>query len=160
TAVFVLCWLYVKMLDLPDVESVFYHIRAGHPPAVLWMNVSMGASLVYIAAWSLAEFMRFLGSARTRYEQGLAPLAVLLYALLAQAGILTIAEAVGRKRGVDVAVIHQVKAPFVVLLAAGAVGALVGQIWLWPLWRQRRQLLARYLRTDLVQLRNDLLNLS
>jgi hypothetical protein len=124
------------------------------------MNVSMGASLVYIAAWSLAEFMRFFGSARTRYEQGLAGIAIVLYALLAQTGTLTIAEAVGRKIGVDVAVIHQVKAPFVVLLAAGAVGALVGQIWLWPLWRQRRQLLARYLRTDLVQLRNDLLNLS
>src|SRR5262249_35991005 len=37
---------------------------------------------------------------------------------------------------------------------------LVGHIWLRPLWRHRRQLLLRYLEPDLVQLRNDLLNLS
>ena len=37
---------------------------------------------------------------------------------------------------------------------------LIGQIWLWPLWRHRRQLLLRYVEPELVQLRNDLLNLS
>ena len=78
TAVFVLLWLIVKTLPLPDVESVFYHIRAGGPPAVLWMNVSMGAGLVYIAAWSLVEFTHFLRSARTTYEHGLACVAMLL----------------------------------------------------------------------------------
>ena len=35
TAVFVLLWLDVKTRALPDVEAVFYGIRAGHPPAVL-----------------------------------------------------------------------------------------------------------------------------
>jgi hypothetical protein len=39
-------------------------------------------------------------------------------------------------------------------------GVLVTQIWLRPLWRHRRQWLARYLQPELVQLRNDLLNLS
>ena len=42
TAVFVLCWLAVKTRPLPEAETVFYGIRAGHPPAVFWMNVSMG----------------------------------------------------------------------------------------------------------------------
>jgi len=37
---------------------------------------------------------------------------------------------------------------------------LAGQIWLWPLWRHRRQLLLRSMEPELVQLRNDLLNLS
>ena len=37
---------------------------------------------------------------------------------------------------------------------------LVGQIWLWPLWRHRRQLLARYVEPELIQMRNDLLNLT
>jgi hypothetical protein len=43
---------------------------------------------------------------------------------------------------------------------AATVCVLVGQIWLRPLWRHRRQLLLRYLEPELVQLRNDLLNLS
>src|SRR5262249_39675609 len=70
TAVFVLLWLYVKTLPLPHPGLVFYGIRAGHPPAVLWMNLSMGAGLVYIAAWNFVEFTRFLRGARTPYEQG------------------------------------------------------------------------------------------
>jgi hypothetical protein len=70
TAVFVLLWLYVKTLHLPDMELVFYGIRAGRPPAVLWMNVSMGSGLVYIAVWSLVEFTHFLRGARTTYERG------------------------------------------------------------------------------------------
>jgi hypothetical protein len=37
---------------------------------------------------------------------------------------------------------------------------LVTQIWLWPLWRHRRQLLARYVEPELAQLRHDLLNLT
>ena len=41
TAVFVLLWLDVKTLPLPDPALVFYDIRAGHPPAVLWMNLSI-----------------------------------------------------------------------------------------------------------------------
>jgi len=70
TAVFALLWLYVKTLTLPDPALVFYGIRAGHPPAVLWMNVSMGCGLVYIAAWNVVEFTRFLQRARTPYEHG------------------------------------------------------------------------------------------
>jgi hypothetical protein len=70
TAVFVLLWLYVKTLPLSDSASVFYGIRAGHPPAVLWMNVSMGCGLVYIAAWNFMEFTYFHRGARTTYEQG------------------------------------------------------------------------------------------
>jgi hypothetical protein len=160
TAVFVLLWLHVKTLHLPEVASVFYRIRAGHPPAVLWMNVSMGAGLVYIAGWSLVEFLHFLRSARTRYEQGLAGVAIVLYALAGLGGTLTIVEAVGQKSGVDITVIQQAKAPFAMLVIAATVGVLVGQIWLWPLWRHRRQLLARYVEPELVHVRNDVLNLS
>src|SRR5262249_36499167 len=64
TGVFVLLWLYVKTLPLPEVASVFYRIRAGRPPAVLWMNISMGAGLVYISAWCVMEFTHFLRRAR------------------------------------------------------------------------------------------------
>jgi len=96
TAIFVLLWLYVKTLPLPDPEVVFYGIRAGHPPAVLWMNISMGAGLVYIAAWNFVEFTRFLQGARTPYEQGHTAVAMVLYALSALGGTFTIVEAVGR----------------------------------------------------------------
>ena len=160
TAVFVLLWLYVKTLPLPDPELVFYGIRAGHPPAVLWMNISMGAGLVYIAAWNFVEFTRFLQGARTPYEQGHTAVAMVLYALSALGGTFTIVEAVGRQQGWDVTGIPQVKAPLAIVVSAAAVGVLVTQIWLRPLWRHRRQWLARYLQADLVQLRNDLLNLS
>ncbi len=126
TAVFVLLWLYVKTLHLPDVESVFYRIRAGRPPAVLWMNVSMGSGLVYIAAWSLVEFTHFLRSARTTYEQGLAGVAIVLYALAGVGGTLTLVEAVGHNTGVDITVVQQAKAPFATLVIAATVCVLVG----------------------------------
>ena len=160
TAVFVLLWLEVKTLPLPETASVFYHVRAGRPPAVLWMNVSMGAGLVYIAAWSLVEFSHFLRSARTTYEHGLACVAMLLYALAGVGGTFTIVEAVGHARGVDITGVQQVKGPFALVLVAAAACVWVSQLWLRPLWRQRRQLLLRYLEPELVQLRNDLLNLS
>ena len=160
TAVFVLLWLYVTTLPLPESASVFYGIRAGHPPAVLWMNVSMGSGLVYIAAWNFVEFTHFLQRARTPYEQGHVAVSLVLYALSVVGGLLTIVEAVGRSRGMDMTEILQVKAPFAILVSAATVGMLVTQLWLRPLWRHRRQLLARYLQPDLLHLRNDLLNLS
>jgi hypothetical protein len=160
TAVFVLLWLYVKTLPLPDVASVFFRIRAGRPPAVLWMNVSMGAGLVYIAAWSVVEFTYFFRSARTRYEQGLAAVAMGLYALGCIGGTLTIVETVGHYRGMDISVVQRAKGPFGLLAIAAAACVWVSQVWLRPLWRHRRQLLLRYLEPELVQLRNDLLNLS
>jgi len=160
TAVFVLLWLDVKMLSLPEVASVFYHIRAGRPPAVFWMNVSMGAGLVYIAAWSLVEFTHFLRSARTRYEQGLACVAMLLYALAGAGGTLTIVETAGHARGVDITGVQRAKGPFALFLVAAAACVWVSQIWLRPLWHQRRQRLLRSLEPERVQLRNDLLNLS
>jgi hypothetical protein len=160
TTVFVLLWLYVKTLPLPDLEAVFYGIRAGRPPAVLWMNVSMGGGLVYISVWSLVEFTHFLRSARTPYEQGSAAVSIVLYALSGVAGTLTIVEAVGHHRGIDMMVVQQAKAPFSMLVTATTVGVLGFQLWLRPLWRHRRHLLVRYLEPELVQLRNDLLNLS
>jgi hypothetical protein len=160
TAVFVLLWLYVKTLPLPETASVFYGIRAGYPPAVLWMNVSMGCGLVYIAAWNFVEFMYFLQRARTPYEHGHVAVSLVLYALSGVGGTLTIVEAVGRRHGVDMAGILEVKAPLSLLVGAATVGVFVTQLWLRPLWGKRRQLLARYLRDDLVQLRNDLLNLT
>lgn len=160
TALFVLLWLYVKTRHLPDMESAFYGIRLGRPPAVLWMNVSMGFGLVYIAAWSLVEFGHFLQRARTRYEQGFTAVAMVLYTLSGVAGTLTIVEAVGHHQGVDTRVVQQAKAPFAMLLIAATVSVLVVQIWLRPLWRNRRQLLLRYVEPELAQLRGDLLNLS
>jgi hypothetical protein len=160
TAVFVLLWLYVKTLPLPDMASVFYGIRAGHPPAVLWMNVSMGCGLVYIAAWNFVEFTHFHRGARTTYEQGHTAVAMVLYALSGVGGTFTIVEAVGRQQGWDMTGVPQVKAPLAILVSAVTVGVLVNQLWLRPLWRNRRQLLARYLQPELVQLRSDLLNLS
>jgi len=49
TALFVLLWLAVHTLPLPDLAGVFYGLRAGRPPLVLWMNVVMGVGIVYIA---------------------------------------------------------------------------------------------------------------
>jgi hypothetical protein len=85
---------------------------------------------------------------------------MVLYALSGVAGTLTIMEAVGHHRGVDMTVVQQVKAPFAMLVIVATVSVLVGQIWLRPLWRNRRQLLVRYLEPELTQLRADLLNLS
>jgi hypothetical protein len=139
---------------------VFYGIRAGHPPAVLWMNVSMGGGLVYIAAWSMVEFLHFLRRARTTYEYVFTGVGMVLYALSCVAGTFTIVEAVGHHRGWDMTMIAQAKAPFTLLVTAMTLGVLGGQLWLRPLWRHRRQLLLRYLEPDLMRLQHDLLNLS
>lgn len=160
TAVFVLLWLYVKTLHLPETALVFYSIRVGRPPAVLWMNISMGFGLVYIAAWSGVEFAYFLRSAGTRYERGLTRVAVVLYSLSGVAGTLTMVEAVGRMAGVDMTGVQQAKALLAILMSATTGCVLGGHIWLRPLWRQWRQRLLRALGPELVQLRNDLLNLS
>ncbi len=160
TGLFVLCWLWVQTLPLSARATLFYSLRAGHPAPVLWMNVVMGLGIVYIAAWSWAEYYRFLLSARTSYERGIAGVVLGLYTLAAVAGTLTIVEAVGRHDGVDMAWVHHVKLPLTVGVLTAAAGMLVAQVWLWPLWRQRRQLLARYVEPELVQLRDDLLNLS
>jgi len=124
------------------------------------MNVSMGCGLVYIAAWNFVEFTYFHRGARTTYEQGHTAVAMVLYALSGVGGTFTIVEAVGRQQGWDMTGIPQVKAPLAILVSAAAVGVLVNQLWLRPLWRNRRQLLARYLQQELMQLRSDLLNLS
>jgi hypothetical protein len=160
TALFVGLWLAVHRLPLPDLAPVLYGLRAGHPPPVLWMNVVMGAGIVYISAWSLVEFQHFLRSAQSPYEQGVAGVTIVLYALGVVAGTLTIVEAVARHRGLDMAVVQQIKTPFTALALAGSAFVLVGQTWLWPLWRHRRQVLLRYVAPEMVQLRNDLLNLS
>jgi len=56
--------------------------------------------------------------------------------------------------------VQRAKGPFVLLAIAAAACVWVSQVWLRPLWRRRRQLLLQYLEPELVQLRNDLLNLS
>lgn len=160
TVLFALLWLEVKRLHLPDPTLVFYGIRAGRPPAVLWMNVSMGLGLAYIAVWSLVEFTHFFRSARTTYEQSLTGIGIVLYALAAIVGLLTMTEAIGHQQGVDMAKVRAVKLPFSLLVTAATVVVIGFQIWLRPLWRNRRQLLVRYLEPELAQLRNDLLNLS
>ena len=160
TAVFAILWLYVKTLELPNMELVFHGIRAGHPYSVLWMNVSMGFGLLYISAWSLVEFTYFLRGARTTYEQVLAIVAIVIYALSGFSGILTMTEAVGDYIGLDMIVVARSKASLALIVIAISVGILVSQLWLRPLWRNRRQLLLRLVEPELVQLRNDLLNLS
>jgi hypothetical protein len=157
---FVGCWLRVKTLNLPDMAAVFYGIRAGRPPAVLWMNIVAGLSIVYIAVWGLREFLTFLRTARSIYEQAVAGVIVVLYTLTVSLGMCIIVEAVGHNRGMDMATVHQMNTLSKVFVPAAAVCFLLGQLWLWPLWRQRRQLLLRYLEPELVQLRHDLLNLS
>lgn len=139
---------------------MFYGIRAGHPPAVLWMNISMGFGLVYIAAWNVVEFASFLRGARTPSEQGYAAVGLILYVLSVVAGTLTMVEAVGRQQGFDVTGVPQVKARLAVSLTAATVVALMSQLWLLPLWRQRRQLLLRYVEPELLQVRKDVLNLT
>jgi len=69
-------------------------------------------------------------------------------------------ETIGHYTDVDITGVQRVKGPFALVLVAAAACVWVSQIWLRPLWRQRRQLLLRYLEPELVQLRNDLLNLS
>jgi hypothetical protein len=64
--------------------------------------------------------------------------------------------AVVRHLGLDMDAVYQVKTPFTMLVLVGTVGMLVGQIWLWPLWRHRRQFLVRYVEPELVQLRYGL----
>lgn len=157
---FVVCWLAVQSLHLPDMAAVFYGHGAHPPTPVLWMNVVRGGGIVYIAAWSLGEFQHFLRSARRTYERGVAGVAIMLYVLTGGVGSLTMLESVARHRGMNMAVVQQGRITFtVIVLIVTAVG-LAGQIWLWPLWRHRRQLLLRYVEPELVQLRNDLLNLS
>jgi hypothetical protein len=160
TVLFVVLWWYVRTLPLPEMTSLFYGIRAGRPPPMLWMNVVMGAGIVYIAVCGLVEFQYFLRVARSTYERVVVGVVSALYVLASVAGTLTIVEAVGRHHGADMTVVHQVKTPFTASVLTLNAMLLVGQIWLWPLWRHRRLLLVRYLEPDLVQLRNDLLNLS
>ncbi|MGE3541365.1 MAG: hypothetical protein AB7N91_28520 [Candidatus Tectimicrobiota bacterium] len=160
TVIFVGCWLAVKRLPPSDIASIFYSVRAGHPPAVLWMNVSMGFGLVYIALWSVVEFSFFLRRALTPYEQGHAAVGLILYVLSAVAGTLTMIEALGRWQGFDVTAVPQVKARLAIMLAAATVCVLANQLWLRPLWRHRRQLLARYVEPELLQVREDVLNLT
>jgi hypothetical protein len=159
-AIFVVLWLYVKTLEFPNTELVFHGIRVGHPPSVLWMNVSMGFGLLYISAWNLVEFTNFLRGARTTYEQVLTIVSIVVYALSGLAGTLTMTEAVGDHIGLDMTIVARSKASMTLIVIAIAVGTMVGQLWLRPLWRHRRQLLLRYVEPELVQLRNDLLNLS
>ncbi len=160
TVVFGLYWLAVKGLPLAETAPVFYGVRAGHPPAVLGMNVSMGAGLVYIAAWNVLEFWYFFRGARLRYEQGTAMAGVLLYLLSAVAGTLTVAEAVGRQQGFDVAKVPQVKAHLALLLIAATGCIFAYQLWLRPFWRQWRQWLVRYVAPDLLQLQDNLLQIQ
>lgn len=124
------------------------------------MNVVMGAGIVYLGACGMVEFQYFMRAARTTYERVVAGVVSALYVLAGVAGTLTIVEAVGRHAGADMTVVHQVKTPFTASVLTLNAVLLVGQIWLWPLWRHRRLLLARYLEPDLIQLRHDLLNLS
>ena len=160
TVLFVVLWLHVQALDLPNLTAVLYGLRAGRPPPVLWMNVVMGAGIVFIAVCGLIEFHHFLRGARSTYEQGVASVAILLYALTSVAGTLTMTEAVARSRGFDMTGLQQMKTLFTAAVLTMTALVLVGQIWLWPLWRHRRQVLLRYVEPEVVQLRHDLLNLS
>jgi hypothetical protein len=157
---FVMCWLTVQALHLPDMTAVFYGHGASPPTPVLWMNLARGGGIVYIAAWGLVEFHHLLRSARRPYERGVASVAIVLYVLTGVPGLMTMLESVARHRGLDMAVMQQVRITFTVLVLTGTAVMLAVQIWLWPLWHHRRQLLARYIEPELVQLRHDLLNLS
>jgi hypothetical protein len=157
---FVVCWLAVQTLHLPEMTTVFYGHWAHPPTPVLWMNLVRGGGIVYIAAWGLVEFSHLLRSARRPYERGAAVVAIVLYLLTGVPGVMTMLEAVARHRGLDVAILQHVRITFTVLVLTVTAVGLAGQIWLWPLWRQRRQRLARYVEPELAQLRNDLLNLS
>jgi hypothetical protein len=157
---FVVCWRAVQTLHLPDMTAVFYGHRASPPTPVLWMNLVRGGGIVYIAAWGLVEFQDFLRSARRPYERGVARAGLVLYVLTGVPGSMTMLEAVARHRGLDMAVMQQVRITFTVIVLLATALVLAGQIWLWPLWRHRHQLLLRYVEPELVRLRNELLNLS
>jgi hypothetical protein len=160
TGLFVGCWLRMQTLDLPNKAAVLYGLRAGHPPTVFWMNVFSGLCVVYITAWSLREFLTFLRGGRSTYERALAGLLVTLYACTGCIGLLIVVEPVGHQRGWNMAVFFTVQTALKIFVPAMMVGLLSVQCWLWPLWRHRRQVLLRYVAPELVQLRNDLLNLS
>jgi len=121
------------------------------------MNVSMGAGLLYIAAWSLVEFIHFFRVARTTSEHVLTGTAVVLYAMSCTSGAFTILEAVGHWRGWDLTTVARAKAPLTMLTTVAAMGLLGGLLWLRSLWRR---VLTRALAPELAQLRTDLLNLS
>jgi len=78
---FVVCWLTVQALHLPDMTAVFYGHAASPPTPVLWMNLVRGGGIVYIAAWGLVEFHHFLRSARRPYERGMAGVGIVMYVL-------------------------------------------------------------------------------
>lgn len=155
-AVFTLCWLAVPTPPEPEAGAVFYARRVGHPPAALWMNVSMGAGLLSIAASSLGEFTHFFRVARTPYERGFTGVAVVLYAMSCTSGTFTMLEAVGHWRGWDLAAVARAKAPLTMLTTVVALGMLGGQLWLRPLWGRRRQVLLRYVEPDLLRLQEHL----
>jgi len=160
TGCFVGLWLHVKTLALPDLTAVFYGPHAGSPPAVLWLHLVTGLGVVYMVVWGLRAFLRFLRGARSTDEQVVASVVIVVYGLTGLSGVCTIVEAVGHRLGMHIALVSQVKPVLKVVLSAGVMLFLIGQIWLWPLWRHRRQLLARYVEPELVQVRNDVLNLS
>jgi hypothetical protein len=160
TVLFVICWWDVRTLPVPDMAALFYGIRAGRPTSLLWMNVIMGSGIVYLAACGLVEFQHFMRTAGSTYERVMAGVVSALNVLAGVAGTLTIVEAVGRHQGRDMDIVYQVKTPFTASVLTLNALLLVGQIWLLPLWHHRRQLLLRYFEPDLIQLRNDLLNLS
>ncbi len=153
----VILWLGVHLLHPTHMAALFYGIRAGRPVLMMWMNTVMGAGIVCIAAWTLAEYHYFLQAARRRQEQAVAFASVVLYSLAGVSGMLTIIEAVARNRGANMAVVQHFKTPLTASVLTVSAFVLVAQVWLWPLWTNRRQMLLRYVAPELTQLRNDLL---
>ena len=99
----------MQALRLPDMTAVFYGHGASPPTPVLWMNLVRGGGIVYIAAWGLVEFHHFLRSARRPYERGMAGVGIVMYVLTGVPGAMTMIEAVARHRGLDMAVMQQVR---------------------------------------------------
>jgi len=157
---YVFCWLRVKALDVPDMTPLFYGPRAGDPPPVLWMNVVTGLSVGYIVVWSVWEFLIFLHGARSTYERGVVWALIVVYTITGCNGLMTLVEAVAHRCGLDIAALYQVQTVGKLVAPAATVVVLIGQHWLWPLWRARRDLLMRWLAPELTHLRHDLLNLS
>src|SRR5882672_11062542 len=89
---FVVCWLAVRALDLPDMTAVFYGHAAYPPTPVLWMNLTRGGGIVYIAVWGLIEYAHFLRSAQHPYERSVAVVAIVLYVLTGVPGAMTMLE--------------------------------------------------------------------
>ena len=120
---FVGLWLRVKTLDLPDMAAVFYGRQRGDPPAVLWMHIVMGGGVMYIAAWGIRRSSRFSAARGARMSKASRAWWSCCIPSRVSAVCAPSSRRSETRRGVDMAVVHEVKPFLKIFLSAGAMAS-------------------------------------